>query len=63
MDVQVERNKKVNLYLKKSQLGLQDDYLQLGQSENIDFIEIENAHFYDDQVNENDRYIATVYIR
>lgn len=37
--------------------------MQLGQSKDIAFIEIEQSHYYDDQVDVKDRYIATIFIR
>ena len=38
-------------------------YLQIGTKEDIEFLEINNKHFYDDVYVEKDGYIATFYLR
>ena len=63
MEVEGQRAKKANILLQKSQVNLQDDFIQLGQSKVVPFIEIVNSHFYDDQYNRADGYISTIYIR
>jgi hypothetical protein len=62
-DLEPNRQKMANLYLMLSRAALQDDFVQLGQQTDIDFIEIENADFYEDRYYEENGYIVSVNLR
>ena len=42
---------------------MKDDYLQLGQQFEMEFVQIENFFAYDQQYNAKDSYIASIFIR
>ena len=52
-----------NIYLMLSQALLQDDYVQLGQQDEVDFVEIENIDYYDDRYYEENGYMISAYLR
>jgi len=62
-DLEPTRQKMANIYLMLSQAALQDDYVQLGQETDINFIEIENVDYYDDKYYEENGYIVSAYLR
>jgi len=63
IELEPNRQKMANIYLMLSQASLQDDYVQLGQETDINFIEIEDVHYYDDRYYEEKGYIVTAYLR
>ncbi|CDW84258.1 UNKNOWN [Stylonychia lemnae] len=54
---------KVNFYVQKNEASLQDDFLQLGQSNDYDFYGVSNQRTYQDNYSDNDGYYAAVYLR
>ncbi|TNV84292.1 hypothetical protein FGO68_gene12595 [Halteria grandinella] len=62
-EIDPTRSKKADIYLMKSQANLQDDYIQLGQQETIDFVEISNKHVYENSYNPADGYVVSFYLR
>lgn len=55
--------KKANFFVQKSEASLEDDILQLGQSDDDTFYQVLNVRTYDDNYSDKDGYIVAVYIR
>lgn len=47
----------------KSEIELQDEYIQLGQRDSFTFLEIQNTREYDDSNKEDPTLMAQLYIR
>ena len=62
-DIDSYRSKKANILLQKSSIELQDDYIQLGQFDEIPFVELQNSHFYETQYNHTERQLGIFYLR
>ncbi|TNV73470.1 hypothetical protein FGO68_gene12963 [Halteria grandinella] len=63
IEIDPTRSKKANIFLMKSEANLQDDYIQLGQSDDIDFVEIYNKHVYENQYTDVNGYLISFYLR
>lgn len=48
-ELESDRAKKVNFFTMKSEAELEDDYLQLGQQENLEFFNVQNMREYEDK--------------
>lgn len=62
-DLEPYRQKMANIYLMLSQAALQDDFVQLGQETDIDFVEIQNVDYYDDKYYDENGNIISAYLR
>ncbi|TNV83939.1 hypothetical protein FGO68_gene12436 [Halteria grandinella] len=63
LELDPTRSKKANIFLMKSEADLQDDYVQLGQSDGIKFVEIYNKHVYESQYTNSGGYLVSFYLR
>jgi hypothetical protein len=62
-EIEPNRLKKVNFYVMKSEIELQDSYFQLGQRDSYEFVQVQNQRFYDDSNTEDPSTLITLYIR
>lgn len=62
-ELEAQRVKKVNFYVMKSQVTLQDDYFQLGQSNSFTFAQNENAREYDNSNAAFKGMLVSFYVR
>lgn len=62
-ELEADRIKKANFFIQKSEATLEDDILQIGQSQNLTFYDVRNIQKYDDNYSNDDGYIVAVYIR
>ncbi|TNV83530.1 hypothetical protein FGO68_gene1497 [Halteria grandinella] len=56
-------SKKANFYVQNAEASLEDTLLQLGWSNDINFHQIQNVRYYDDDYNSADGFIIAVFIR
>ena len=62
-ELENSRVKRANMYVSKSQVQLQDAYLQLGQQKELEFVQINNIRTYDDSNNDDNGLLVEVFIR
>lgn len=56
-------SKKANFYVQNAEASLEDTLLQLGWSEDINFHQVNNVRYYDDDYNTADGVVIAVFIR
>eukprot|EP00347_Sterkiella_histriomuscorum_P019663 403340763 len=62
-ELESKRINKANFYIQSQEAELEDDLIQFGQSEVINFHQVENVRTYDDNYSDQDGYIAAIYMR
>ncbi|TNV82719.1 hypothetical protein FGO68_gene2428 [Halteria grandinella] len=56
-------SKKANFYIQNAEASLEDTLLQLGWSNDINFHQVSNVRYYDDDYNSADGFVIAVFIR
>ncbi|CDW90251.1 UNKNOWN [Stylonychia lemnae] len=62
-ELESNRIKKTNFYIQLQEAELEDDLIQFGQTQEIEFHQVSNQRYYDDQYSDTDGYIAAIYMR
>eukprot|EP00347_Sterkiella_histriomuscorum_P013629 403363988 len=62
-DIEVSQHKKANFYVQLQQAQLQDEFLQLGQQEEMQFHQVNNQRTYDDSYQDAEGILISIYLR
>lgn len=62
-ELEKDKIKKTNFFIKKSEAELQEDVVQLGQKDGLNFFQVDNIREYDDNYSSDDGYHSAIYIR